>query len=87
MLVDLSHTIRDGLVTHKGLPGPVICDYISRIASRDRYTDGTEFQIGRIDMVTNTGTYVDVPFHRYADGASRRGRARAVRRPPGDRDR
>jgi arylformamidase len=69
VLIDLSHTIRDGLVTHKGLPGPVICDYLSREASRERYTDGTEFQIGRIDMVANTGTYVDVPFHRFADGA------------------
>ena len=69
MLIDLSHTIRDGLVTHKGLPAPVICDYLTRAASRERYTDGTEFQIGRIDMIGNTGTYVDVPFHRYADGA------------------
>lgn len=69
MLIDLSHTIRDGLVTHKGLPAPLICDYLTRAASRERYTDGTEFQIGRIDMVSNTGTYVDVPFHRYADGA------------------
>ena len=69
MLIDLSHTIRDGLVTHKGLPAPVICDYLTRVASRERYTEGTEFQIGRIDMIGNTGTYVDVPFHRYADGA------------------
>jgi kynurenine formamidase len=69
VLIDLSHTIRDGLVTHKGLPGPVICDYLTREASRERYTDGTEFQIARIDMVANTGTYVDVPFHRFADGA------------------
>lgn len=69
MLIDLSHTIRNGLVTHEGLPAPVICDYLTRAASRERYTGGTEFQIGRIDMVANTGTYVDVPFHRYADGA------------------
>ena len=67
-LIDLSHTIHDGLVTFKGLPGPVICDYLSREASRKNYTDGTEFQIGRIDMVSNTGTYIDCPFHRYADG-------------------
>ena len=66
--VDLSHTIHHGLVTFKGLPGPVICDYLSREASRKNYTDDTEFQIGRIDMVSNTGTYIDCPFHRYADG-------------------
>lgn len=65
---DLSHTIADGVVTHKGLPGPVICDYLSREASRANYAPGTEFQIGRIDMVSNTGTYVDCPFHRFADG-------------------
>ena len=67
-LIDLSHTIFDGLVTYKGLPAPVICDYLSREASRKSYAAGTEFQIGRIDMVSNTGTYLDCPFHRYADG-------------------
>jgi arylformamidase len=66
--VDLSHTVYDGLVTYKGLPAAVICDYLSREASRERYAPGTEFQIGKIDMVANTGTYVDCPFHRYADG-------------------
>ena len=66
--IDLSHTVSDGMVTFKGLPGPVICDYLSREASRKNYTDGTEFQIGRIDMVSNTGTYIDCPFHRYRDG-------------------
>lgn len=66
--IDLSHTIHDGLVTYKGLPAPVICDYLSREASRKNYTDGTEFQIGRIEMVSNTGTYIDCPFHRYAKG-------------------
>jgi len=67
-LIDLSHTIHDGLVTFRGLPAPVICDYLSREASRKNYEGGTEFQIGRIDMVSNTGTYIDCPFHRYADG-------------------
>ncbi|MEP7242881.1 MAG: cyclase family protein [Gammaproteobacteria bacterium] len=67
-LIDLSHTIHDGLITYKGLPAPVICDYLSRETSRANYEGGTEFQIGRIDMVTNTGTYIDCPFHRYADG-------------------
>src|SRR5215213_5765823 len=66
--VDLSHTIADGLVTYKGLPTPIICDYLSREASRALYAPGTEFQIGKIEMVSNTGTYVDCPFHRYADG-------------------
>jgi len=66
--VDLSHTIAHGVVTYKGLPAPVICDYLSREKSRETYASGTEFQIGRIDMVANTGTYIDCPFHRYADG-------------------
>ncbi len=67
--VDLSHTITHGMVTYPGLPGPVICDFLSREASRGRYAPGVEFQIGRIEMVANTGTYVDSPFHRY-DGAT-----------------
>lgn len=56
------------MVTYPGLPGPIICDFLSREASRERYAPGTEFQIGRIELVSNTGTYVDTPFHRYADG-------------------
>ncbi len=67
-LIDLSHVIEAGMETFKGLPGPVICDYWTRDASRANYSDGSSFQIGRIDMVANTGTYVDAPFHRYADG-------------------
>ncbi len=67
-LVDLSHTLEDGMITYKGLPGPIVCDFLSREASRDHYTDGTEFHIGKIELVANTGTYVDAPFHRYADG-------------------
>lgn len=66
--VDLSHTIENGMITYKGLPAPLICDHLSRLKSREIYAEGTEFQIGRIDMVANTGTYIDVPFHRYADG-------------------
>jgi kynurenine formamidase len=66
--VDLSHTIEHGMTTYPGLPGPLICDFLSREASRGRYAPGVEFQIGRIDMVANTGTYLDSPFHRYADG-------------------
>lgn len=66
--VDLSHTIEDGLITYKGLPAPIICDYLSREASRQFYDAGTEFQIGKIEMVANTGTYLDCPFHRYAEG-------------------
>jgi kynurenine formamidase len=67
-IVDLSHTITEGMVTYKGLPGPHICDFISREQSAANYDGGETFQIGRIDMVANTGTYVDVPSHRYADG-------------------
>ncbi len=68
-LVDLSHVIEPGMVTYKGLPGPLVCDYWTRQASAALYDDGSSFQIGRIDMVANTGTYLDCPFHRYADGA------------------
>src|SRR5919206_3856207 len=67
--VDLSHTIEHGMVTYPGLPGPLICDYLSREASRSHYAEGVEFQIGKIEMVANTGTYLDSPFHRYADGS------------------
>lgn len=68
VFIDLSHTIEDGLVTYKGLPAPVICDYLSRERSRQVYAEGTEFQIGKIEMVTNTGTYIDCPFHRFEHG-------------------
>ena len=67
-LIDLSHTVEHGMITYKGLPAPVICDFLSREASRSRYANGTEFHIGKIEMVANTGTYVDAPFHRFADG-------------------
>jgi arylformamidase len=66
--IDLSHTIESGMITYKGLPAPLVCDYLSRERSRDLYEKGTEFQIARIDMVANTGTYLDCPFHRYEDG-------------------
>ncbi|WP_372085041.1 cyclase family protein [Tistrella mobilis] len=66
--VDLSHTIDSGMITYKGLPAPLVCDHISRPGSRASYAEGTEFQIGRIDMVGNTGTYLDTPYHRYEDG-------------------
>jgi len=67
-LVDLSHVIEQGMVTYQGLPGPHICDYWTREGSAANYDDGSSFQIGRIDMVANTGTYLDSPFHRYAEG-------------------
>ena len=66
--IDLSHTVEHGLITYKGLPAPVICDFLSREQSKAHYAPGTEFQIGRIEMVANTGTYLDSPFHRYEDG-------------------
>ena len=68
-IVDLSHVIEDGMTTYPGLPGPHICDFWTREASAANYDDGSSFQIGRIDMVANTGTYLDAPFHRYAEGA------------------
>src|SRR5688500_14147112 len=67
-LIDLSHTVEHGMVTYKGLPAPIICDWMSREASRAKYAQGTEFQIGKIEMVANTGTYVDSPFHRFENG-------------------
>ena len=66
--VELSHPVVHGMETYRPLPGPVIEDHLGREASREHYAPGTEFQIGRITMVANTGTYVDAPFHRYADG-------------------
>jgi len=74
-LIDVSHTVHDGMVTYKGLPPPVISDHLTREQSRGVYAPGTEFHIGRIDMVANTGTYIDSPFHRYADGADLAGLA------------
>lgn len=67
-LIDVSHTVAHGLITYAGLPAPVVCDYLSREQSRDHYAPGTEFHIGKIEMVANTGTYVDSPFHRFEDG-------------------
>jgi kynurenine formamidase len=67
-LVDLSHDVEHGMITYRGLPGPVIRDHWTREESRSHFAPGTEFHIGRIDMVANTGTYVDSPFHRYAGG-------------------
>jgi kynurenine formamidase len=67
-IIDLSHTIEDGMITYKGLPAPIICDHLSREQSRGLYAPGTEFQIGKITLVANTGTYIDSPFHRFADG-------------------
>lgn len=68
-LIDLSHEIEHGMVTYRGLPAPVIGDWLTREASRARYAPGTTFHIGKIEMVANTGTYIDAPFHRHADGA------------------
>jgi kynurenine formamidase len=67
--IDLSHTVEHGLITYRGLPAPVICDFLSREQSKEFYFPGTEFQIGKIEMVANTGTYLDSPFHRFADGS------------------
>ena len=66
--IDVSHSIEHGMTTYAGIPGPIISDYLSREDSRSRYAPGTEFHIGKIEMVTNTGTYLDSPAHRYAGG-------------------
>jgi kynurenine formamidase/8-oxo-dGTP pyrophosphatase MutT (NUDIX family) len=66
--VDLSHTVHDGLVTYPGLPAPRIAEHLGRASSRRHYAPGTEFSIGRIELVANTGTYLDAPFHRYESG-------------------
>jgi arylformamidase len=68
-LIDLSHTVEDGMTTYPGLPEPRIKDVLSREASRERYAPGTEFLISEVLLCGNTGTYVDSPFHRYPDGA------------------
>ena len=67
-LIDVSHTIENELITYRGLPAPVICDYLSREESRRHYAPGTEFAIHKIELVGNTGTYLDSPFHRYEHG-------------------
>ena len=67
-LVDLSHRIEDAMTTYPGLPGPVIGEHLGFEASRGHYAPGTEFHIGRIEMVANTGTYLDTPVHRFPDG-------------------
>lgn len=69
LLVDLSHEIEHGMVTYRGLLAPTISDWLSRDASRARYAAGTTFQIGKIELLANTGTYIDAPFHRYGDRA------------------
>ena len=67
-LIDVSHAVEHGMVTYKGFPAPIICDWLSREGSRAKYAAGTEFQVGKIEIVANTGTYVDSPFHRYVNG-------------------
>ena len=67
-LIDLSHDLEHGMITYRGLPAPIICDFLSREASKAKYAADTTFQMGKIEMISNTGTYVDAPFHRYAEG-------------------
>ncbi|MDB4916922.1 MAG: kynB 1 [Gemmatimonadetes bacterium] len=67
-LIDVSHIVEHGMITYKGFPAPILCDWMSRDASRTKYAQGTEFQIGKIELIGNTGTYIDSPFHRYENG-------------------
>ena len=66
--IDVSHVVEEGMITYKGLPAPVICDFLSREASHAYYAKGTEFLISQINMCSNTGTYIDSPFHRFVHG-------------------
>ena len=66
--VELSHPIEPGMTTYPGIPGPVVTTHLSREASRGRYAEGTTFEMGRVDLVANTGTYIDAPRHRFAEG-------------------
>jgi kynurenine formamidase len=68
-IVDLSHPIESGMTTYPGLPAPTVSDFWTRESTRGKYAPDTTFQIGRVDMVANTGTYVDAPFHRFEEGA------------------
>lgn len=77
-LIDLSHDIEHGFVTYRGMPAPEISDWMSREASRAKYAPGTTFQIGRISMIANTGTYIDAPFHRFPEGTDIAGFALAA---------
>lgn len=67
-MIELSHVIESGMITYEGFPAPLVCDFMSREASQSHYSAGTSFQIGKIEMVANTGTYLDSPFHRFAHG-------------------
>lgn len=75
MLVDLSHTIREGMITYPGLPAPVITPFLTYEDSRSRYAPGTEFAMDMITMIGNTGTYIDSPYHRYEGGTDLSGLA------------
>ncbi len=66
-LIDLSHDIEDGMITYPGLPAPAISAHLSRESSRERYRGEAEFHIARIEMIANTGTYIDAPYHRFPD--------------------
>ncbi|GAB1817184.1 cyclase family protein [Herbidospora sp. RD11066] len=68
-LIELSHPVTEGMITYPGIPGPVLGVHLSREDSRNVYAEGTEFFIGTISMAANTGTYLDSPSHRFADGA------------------
>jgi len=67
-IIDLSHTMRHGTKTYKGIPAPHVCDFLNREKSKEIYAEGTSFQMDTIELVGNSGTYMDSPFHRYKDG-------------------
>jgi arylformamidase len=67
-LIDLSHPITNRMTTYPGIPAPAIGAHLTHAESRSHYAPGNEFHIGLITLAGNTGTYLDTPFHRYADG-------------------
>ena len=82
-LIDLSHEIEHGMVTYRGLPAPSISDWLSRDASTARYAAGTTFQIGKIELLANTGTYIDsYSWHAYNSSQGVHGQCQ-VRNPVG----
>jgi arylformamidase len=67
-LIDLSHVIREGLITYPGLPAPAFTPHLTREDSVGHYAPGTQFAMDIVTMIGNTGTYLDSPWHRYEGG-------------------
>ena len=68
-VIELSHPIEAGMVTYPGLAVPKVKPYLTREESTKTYAPGTTFQINKISLIGNTGTYVDSPAHRHEGAA------------------